>query len=83
MIAFLENLYAHARNTLVWFIVYFILQAIIWTVMGVLVLIYPQILFVLMAIFFVLFGALNLYFMLIFIGYALKLKRIKDYLKIN
>ncbi|HMB26435.1 MAG TPA: hypothetical protein VKP03_03380 [Patescibacteria group bacterium] len=80
MLNFLENLYQHTRNTLVWFIIYFALQTIIWVALGVLILLHPQTLFILVAVFFVLIAALNLYFGLLFIRYAIKLKKIKSHL---
>jgi hypothetical protein len=63
---------------LIWFIVYFALQTIIWSALGVVILLYPAALFILVAIFFVLFAAVNLYFMALFIRYAVKLKNLKD-----
>ncbi|MFA6537448.1 MAG: hypothetical protein WCT18_03545 [Patescibacteria group bacterium] len=83
MFNFLEQFHQSVRNTIIWFIVYFVLQAIVWLTMGILILIYPQTLFILVAIFFVIFAALNLYFMLIFIRYAIKLHRIKKFLRIK
>jgi hypothetical protein len=63
---------------LIWFIVYFALQTIIWSALGAVILLYPAALFILVAIFFVLFAAVNLYFMALFIRYAVKLKNLKD-----
>lgn len=78
MLKFLEHFYHHIRNTVIWFIIYFALQMIIWVALGVMILIYPATLFLLVAIFFVLFAAVNLYFMALFIRYAIKLKHLKD-----
>jgi len=78
MLKFLEHFYQNIRNTLIWFIVYFALQTIIWSALGAVILLYPAALFILVAIFFVLFAAVNLYFMALFIRYAVKLKNLKD-----
>lgn len=83
MLNFLEHLYNHARNTMIWFIVYFVLQTLIWIALGVLVLIYPQTLFILVAVFFVLLAAVNIYLALIFVKFAYKLKKAKDLVKVN
>ena len=83
MLNFLEHLYEHARNTLLWFIVYFFLQTLIWIALGILILLYPQTLFILVAVFFVLLAAINIYLSLIFIKFAYRLKKAKDLIKIN
>ncbi|MBT5337833.1 hypothetical protein HN858_02865 [Candidatus Falkowbacteria bacterium] len=83
MLHFLEKFYQHTRNTLMWFIVYFVLQTVIWIALGVLVLVYPQTLFILFALFFVLIAAVNVYFAILFIHYFTKLKKLKDTLKIG
>jgi len=49
---FLKDFYHNVRNTLIWFVVYFFLQAIIWIVLAVLILLYPQALYVLATVFF-------------------------------
>ena len=81
MLNFLEKFYAHTRNTLVWFVVYFVLQTIIWIALGVLILVFPQTLFILVAIFFVLLAAVNVYFALIFVKYIHRLKKLRQILK--
>jgi len=83
MFQFLEKFYEHSRNTLIWFIIYFVLQAVIWIALGILILIYPQTLFLLVSLFFILFAAVNIYFALIFLRYTWKLKQVKDALKIK
>ncbi|MBI5077608.1 hypothetical protein HZB94_04480 [Candidatus Falkowbacteria bacterium] len=78
MLKFVEHFYHHVRNTIIWFVIYFALQTIIWVALGVVILMYPAALFILVAIFFVLFAAVNLYFMALFIRCAIKLKHLKD-----
>ena len=78
---FLENIYDHIRNTLVWFIVYFILQAFIWAVLAILIWIYPQALFVLVSIFFFVIAIVSLYFAIMFIGYLKKVRKFKNFIK--
>jgi hypothetical protein len=83
MLHFLENFYHHVRSTLVWFIVYFVLQTIIWISLGVLVILFPQTLFILVALFFVFLAAINIYFALLFIRFAHKLNKLKGTLKLK
>ncbi len=78
MLHLVESLYSHARNTLIWFIIYFVIQMIIWAAMAALILIYPQTLFILVAVFFVLLAALNIYLALIFCKFLYKLKKAKS-----
>ncbi|MFH0780299.1 MAG: hypothetical protein V1928_05645 [Parcubacteria group bacterium] len=77
---FLKHFYHHVRGTLIWFVVYFFLHAIIWSTLGVLIWLYPQALFVLASLFFFIITIVSLYFAILFIRYALKLKKIKDLL---
>ena len=75
---FIKSFYDHVRNTLVWFVIYFILQAIIWALLGVLIMLYPQALFTLVIIFFFLLSAVSIYFAVLIARYVLKLKKIKE-----
>ncbi len=83
MLNFLENLYHHSRTTLMWFVVYFVIQTVIWISLGVLILLYPQTLFILVALFFVLFSAVNLYFAIVFASYFHKLKKLKTAIRLK
>ncbi|NQT49425.1 hypothetical protein HQ571_01895 [Candidatus Kuenenbacteria bacterium] len=78
MLKALDNLYHNVRNTLVWLVVYFALQVVLWVALAVLILIYPQALFILFSVFFVLLAALNVYLALIALKYSLRLKKLKD-----
>ena len=83
MLNIFQGLHAHIRNTLVWFIVYFIMQTIIWAAMAVLVILYPQTLFILVSVFFILLAALNIYLILIFARYLWKLRKLKNKLSFD
>jgi len=78
---FLENIYDHIRNTLVWFVVYFLVQAIIWIALAILIWLFPDALFILAIIFFVILALISLYFACMFIKYLRKLGKIKDFIK--
>lgn len=78
MMNILKDFYQNVRNTMVWFVVYFILQAAIWVALAVLVLIYPQFLTILAAIFFFVIAVVSLYFGCVIIKYVRKLKNVKD-----
>ncbi len=75
---FVRDLYHSVRNTLIWFVVYFLLQAIIWVVLAFLILAYPQALRILVATFFFVFAVVSLYFAGIVIKYTRKLKKLKN-----
>lgn len=75
---FLKDLYHNVRNTLVWFVVYFFLQAVIWVALAVLILVYPQSLYVLAAVFFFILAVVSIYFGGIVAKYAYKIKKLKD-----
>jgi hypothetical protein len=77
---FLKDFYQSVRNTLVWFVVYFLLQAIIWIALGVLILVYPQALYVLAAIFFFVLAVVSIYVGFMISRYVRKLKKIKSML---
>lgn len=83
MLHFVENFYFHVRNTLVWFVVYFFIQAMIWIALGLLIIIYPQALFIIAAAFFVVLAGLNMYFVFLFIRYAMKLKKMYRLLQLK
>ncbi len=83
MLNFIEKFYHHSRTTLMWFVVYFIIQTAIWISLGVLILLYTQTLFILVALFFVLLAAVNLYFAIVFIAYFHKLKKLKDAIRLK
>jgi len=75
---FIKEFYQSVRNTLVWFIVYFFLQAAIWAALAILILVYPQALYVLAAVFFFVLAVVSIYFGAVIIKYTCKLKKIKD-----
>jgi|GEM_PF-1398375 len=75
---FIKDFYLSVRNTLVWFVVYFLLQAVIWVALAILILVYPQALYVLAAVFFILIAIVSLYFACVVIKYTRKLKGLKD-----
>ncbi len=75
---FIKEFYLSVRNTLVWFVVYFMLQALIWAALAVLILVYPQALYVLAAAFFFVLAVVSIYFGCVIIKYARKLKKLKD-----
>ena len=77
----LHDLYRHLQNTLMWFVVYFILQTLIWIALATLIWFYPQALFVIVAIMFILLAIISLYFAIMFIRYAVKLKELKKLIK--
>lgn len=81
MMEFLEGFYQQIRNTLVWFVIYFIIQTVLLVALAILILIYPEALFILVAICFIGLAVVSLYFAAVFIKYTLKLKKIKDLLK--
>lgn len=74
----LKDFYLHLRNTLVWFVVYFFIQAIIWLGLAALIWIYPQTLAILATIALVVLSVVSIYFGILFTRYACKLKKIKD-----
>ena len=78
MLKSIESLYQHVRNTMVWFVLYFVLQTVIWITLAILILIYPQALFILFSCFFVLLSAISIYFALVAAKYAFRLKKLKD-----
>lgn len=75
----IKEFYLDVRNTLVWFVVYFFLQAIIWIGVAVLIWLYPQTLQVLATIALVVLAVVSLYFGILFAKYAHKLKKLKDF----
>lgn len=75
---FLQSFYSHVRNTLLWFVIYFIIQTLIWVMLGILVLIYPQALFVLAVVFFFILAVVSLYFAILVARYVYKLKKLKN-----
>ena len=77
---FIEEIYLHLRNTILWFVIYLFLQAILWVALALLIWVYPQALFVLVSVFFVLIALISLYFAFLLIGYLRKLHKIKQYL---
>jgi hypothetical protein len=77
----LHDLYRHLQNTLIWFVIYFILQTIIWIALAILIWFYPQALFVIVAVMFILLAIISLYFAIMFIRYAVKLKDLKKLIK--
>jgi len=77
----LHDLYRHLQNTLLWFVVYFVLQTIIWIALAILILFYPQALFVIVVITFALLAVVSFYFALMFIRYSMKLKDLKKLIK--
>ncbi|KKQ79223.1 MAG: hypothetical protein UT02_C0044G0011 [Parcubacteria group bacterium GW2011_GWC2_38_7] len=80
---FLKDFYHNVRNTLIWFVVYFFLQAIIWIVLAVLILLYPQALYVLATVFFFILAVVSIYFACVVIKYVVKIKKLKDSLTGN
>jgi hypothetical protein len=81
MLEFLDKFYRHIRNALLWFAIYFIVQALIWVALAILIWFYPQSLFLLVVIFFSVLALVSLYFGVVFLGFLLKVKKIKGYLK--
>jgi len=75
---FLKDFYHNVRNTFIWFVVYFFLQAIIWIALAILILVYPQALYVLAAVFFFILAIVSFYFACVVIKYARKIKKLKD-----
>ena len=80
MINVLKDFYQNVRNTLVWFVIYFFMQALIWIALAILILVYPQALYVLAAIFFFILSFVSFYFACVVIKYVRKLKNVKDML---
>lgn len=80
MLDFLKDFYLNVRNTLVWFVIYFVLQAIIWVALAILVILYPQALVVLAAIFFFVLSVVSIFLACVVIKYVRKLKKVKDLL---
>lgn len=80
MLDFLKDFYLNVRNTLVWFVIYFVLQAVIWVALAILVILYPQALVLLAAIFFFILSIVSLFLACVVIKYVKKLKKVKDLL---
>jgi hypothetical protein len=80
MLDFLKDFYLNVRNTLVWFVIYFVLQAVIWVALAILVILYPQALVILAAIFFFILSVVSLFLAFVVIKYVKKLKKVKDLL---
>ena len=74
----LKDFYLQVRNTLIWFVVYFFLQAIIWIAVAICVWVYPQTINVLATIALAVLAITSIYFGILFTRMVLKLKKIKD-----
>ena len=74
----LKDFYQQVRNTLVWFVVYFFAQAIIWITVAILVWLYPQTINVLATIALAVLAFISVYFGILFTRIVLKLKDLKD-----
>jgi hypothetical protein len=74
----LKDFYLQVRNTLVWFVVYFFAQAIIWITVAVLIWLYPQTINVLATIALAVLSLVSVYFGILFTRMVLKLKDLKD-----
>ena len=80
MLDFLKDFYQNVRNTLVWFVIYFLLQALIWIALAVLIVLYPQALVILASIFFFILSVVSIFLACVVMKYVRKLKKVKDLL---
>ncbi len=74
----LKDFYLQLRNTMIWFVVYFFLQTLIWIAVAILIWLYPQTINVLATIALAILAVVSFYFGVLFTRYVLKLKKLKD-----
>ncbi|MBU1132632.1 hypothetical protein KKC32_05320 [Patescibacteria group bacterium] len=77
-VLFLREFYHNVRNTFIWILLYFIVQALIWLALAVLVFMYPESLAILFGVFFVILSVVCIYSAILVSRYAMKLKALKD-----
>lgn len=75
---FVMHFYQHVRDSLLWLVVYFIMQALIWIGFGIIIWLYPQALKVFVCAALAVLTITSLYLAAIVGHYVWKLKRIKN-----
>ncbi|MFH1766700.1 MAG: hypothetical protein ABH826_01250 [Patescibacteria group bacterium] len=80
---FIKDLYNYIRKSMMWVIVYFVAQTLIWVLLAILVLLYPDTLRILAVVFFFVLAAISFYFIILVSKYARKFKKLKDLLSLK